>query len=419
MRLPVVVIALCIAHGVYSQNILGDLFGNVFGGGKTDPCSKDVTDNYRKAQNDFYKALYAKVAARSDNHFVFSPFTIWLSLSALAEGADPSIQNELFTSLSLPREKCIRNNYYDIALHIEGPGRDVSLDRRRSLILDEGLMVNPTWAKFVKDSGLLDVAFAPIKANPDATSQRLKQFLATRSNIVLRGNSVLLDSLDYHGLWTTAFADSSIYRAPFFNDMGQQIGTVDMMKIKKRVRLAHVPFMSTKVVELPVGADGRYTMLIAVSTGNNILKNAINMFLGSIFEIFSALQLSVVPVEITIPRFAMSSEFDVKPALEDVGITQFWRDPAATSYVSHPPAMPGGLIQRVSVKLDSNGVEPTPSSGKGIFSGLVDMATNTATGIASAVGHNFIADRPFMFALFDTRTHTCLFAGAFSRPHGR
>ncbi|KAJ8708283.1 hypothetical protein PYW07_010408 [Mythimna separata] len=431
MRLPIAVLALCIAHSVHSQGIIDSIirapddilngatsvFNGIFGGKTTDQCAQDVTENYRKAIIAFNHKLYINIAAHSDDHFVFSPSAIWLSLSALAEGADPAVQSQVFTSLNLPLQQCIREKFYDKALNVERPGRDVSLRRQRTLLLDQSLKVNPSWSKMAQSTGLLNYAFAPIKTNRKATSRRVRKFLSTRSHIHLKGNSVLLDSLDYQGLWTTAFPDADIQSQPFFNELGQKIGTVDMMHVQMKVRLAQVPFMSAKVVELPVGVDGRYTMLIAVGTGNDIIKNAIQIFMGSIMEIFSLLQMSLFPLDVAIPRFAITSEFDARPALEDFGIRSFWRDPAATRYVSNPPAAPGGLIQRVAIKVDNQGVSPPPQVGNDLISGLVNIASNTATGVARVVGHEFVADRPFLFALFDTERRTCLFAGAFSRPN--
>lgn len=343
MKWPVAILILCIGHGVHSQGLFkaltrvpgniadgaSHILGGIFGS-KTDPCARDVVQEYRKSIDDFSNKLYTHVAARSNNHFVFSPYTIWLSLSALVEGADPTVQTQLFTSLDLPKERCIRNKFYDIALNVETPGRDVSLARRRTLVLDDGIKVNPSWERLMRSTGHLNIGYAPIKRDPTKTSRMLRQFLAARSNISVKGNSILLDTLDYNGLWTTAFDGASIQRQPFFNDLGQQIGTVDMMRMKKKVRLAQVPFMSAKVLELPVGTQGRYTMLIAVGTGNNIIKNAIDIFMGSIMEIFSLLQMSLFPLDIAIPKFAVSSEFNARPALEEIGIRGIWRDPAAT-----------------------------------------------------------------------------------------
>lgn len=337
-------LALCLAHSVLSQEIFDNilqtpgkvvdgatsLLGGLFGSNTADPCARDVFEDYRKAISNFGHKLYTHIAARSDHHFVFSPYTIWLSLSALAEGAEPSVQSQIFTSLNLPQERCVRKQFYDIAVNVEQPGRDISLLRRRILVLDESVEVYPSWGNVVQSTGLLNFAYAPIKKDPEMTSQLVHNFMATRSNIVLRGNSVLLDALEYQGLWTTAFPEAKTQSQPFFNELGQKIGSVDMMHVQKKVRLAEVPFLSAKVLELPVGVNGRYTMLIAVGTGNSILKNAIDIFMGSILEIFSLLKMSLFPLDVAIPKFVVSSEFDVRPALEDIGIRSFWRDPLAT-----------------------------------------------------------------------------------------
>ncbi|XP_022837522.1 serpin B5-like [Spodoptera litura] len=418
MRLSLLLLAVCIARGVHSLGILDDIIGvpgklvdqaggllNGFLGGNNgnrNICNRNVYQDYSKAVTSFQHKLYTSVAARGNDHFVFSPHTIWLSLSALAEGADLSVQRQIFASLHLPEENCIRKKFYEIAVNVEKSGRDVIFDRRRILLLDEDLKVNPSWGQTVKALGLLKAGFASIKNNPRQTVQRVRKFIGTQANIPLSGNSVILDALEYQGLWTTAFPEADIQRQPFYDERGLIIGNVDMMHIRKRVRLAQAPVLGAKVVELPVGVDGRYTMLIAVGIGNNVLRNSMSTFMGSILEVFSLLQMSLVPLEVAVPRFSISSEFDIRAALEDLGLKSFWRDPLATKYVSEPSALPGNFIQRVLVSVDSRGVEPPQR-----------RYVNNIIGR----GQDFIVDRPFLFALFDTATRTCLYAGAYSKPN--
>ncbi|XP_035454512.2 leukocyte elastase inhibitor-like [Spodoptera frugiperda] len=418
MRLSLLLLAVCVARCVHGLGTLDDIIGipgkladhaggllhGLLGGNANrNVCDRNVYQDYSKAVTSFHHKLYTSVAARSNDHFVFSPYTVWLSLSALAEGADPSVQRQIFASLYLPEENCIRKKFYEIAANVEQSGRDVIFDRRRILLLDEDLRVNPAWGQTVKALGLLKAGFASIKNNPRQTVQRARKFIGTQANIPLSGNSVILDALEYQGLWTTAFPEADIQRQPFYNEHGLIVGNVDMMHIRKRVRLMQAPFLGARVVELPVGVDGRYTMLIAVGTGNNVLRNAMAMFMGSILEIFSLLQMSLVPLDVAVPRFSISSEFDIRAALEDFGVKSFWRDPLATKYISEPSALPGNFIQRVLVSVDSQGVEPPPQR----------RYVNNIIGR----GQDFIANRPFLFALFDTATKTCIYAGAYSKPN--
>ncbi|XP_026730679.1 serine protease inhibitor 77Ba-like [Trichoplusia ni] len=440
MRLTIVVVALCLAHA-YGDDIVGeiakapeelvhgavDLVDGFFGGGKKyrNPCTRDISKDYKRSINKFYNRLYNQVAARNDYHFVFSPISVWLSLSALAEGADPPLQSQLFNALHLPKEACARDRYYKIALSVERTGHDVTFIRRRSLFLDESLKINPEWERNTHRNSeglrLLNFNPAPIKGNPEAASKIMSDFLATPTNLAVTGNSIILDYLEYQGLWEYAFSEASIHLHPFFDEAHNVLGQVEMMRMKKRVRLAHVPFMKAKVLELPVGEHGRYTMLFASGTENCVIKDAVNIFMSSIMDIFPLLTMSLVPIDIAIPRFCLTSEFNLRGPLEDIGIREYWMDPLATSnsfprFVSDPPAAPGGLIQHVSVKVGPQGLKAKKRHHSGLLSSLFGLATDTVSDVAKIVGHDFIADKPFIFALFDTETHTCIFAGAYSKP---
>lgn len=97
--------------------------------------------------------------------------------------------------------------------------------------------------------------------------------------------------------------------------------------------------------------------------------------------------------------------------------------PASTSFrlISYPPAQPTTFYQRVSIKVGNGGVESSsaPSGGLGSLNPITSfgsIASGMATGLAAAVGRDFIANRPFMFGFFDSETNTCLYAGAFSQP---
>ncbi|XP_037300861.1 uncharacterized protein LOC119191082 [Manduca sexta] len=169
----------------------------------------------------------------------------------------------------------------------------------------------------------------PMKRDPLAAEAVMRNLISTRIPITdFKGNSALLDSLDYQALWTTAFSDI-VEKAPFYNDIGQQIGTIDLMKTKKRVRMMYLPYLKMKVLELPVGYNGRYRMMLGLAMGSTkesleAMKNTI------VFEVLDGLQTSRIPIDIAIPRFTMTSEYDARP---------FWKvwECAACGLTQTPP----------------------------------------------------------------------------------
>ncbi|KAJ0171926.1 hypothetical protein K1T71_012689 [Dendrolimus kikuchii] len=374
-------------------------------------CQTDQSVQFRKALYEFSLNLYNALSDHENDHFVTSPFSIWMSLAALAEGAESEAQVQLFKVLGLPQQNCLRQKFYTIAMSLEIPGTDVSFIRNRGIIFDEGVHVKKQWRNFVKTSKLLEYVSAPIKDKPRLAEIMLQKAIGSKMLMPLQGNSVLIDSLTYRGVWTNSFDAEHVAMEPFYNDSGEQIGIVPMMRIRLRTRIAEIPLFKAKIVELPVGNDGRYTMLIGMGMEHNgAMRKLANLQHGAIIsEVIKLLHLSPGPIEIAIPKITMSTDYNARVVLEQLGIRDIWTDPAATKHVSRPAALPGGLVQHVIISLTPEGITPPPPDNA-----VVGLLGN----IVNEVGDdNFIANKPFMYVLIESRTHNVLFAGSYSDPN--
>ncbi|KAJ8708628.1 hypothetical protein PYW08_010010 [Mythimna loreyi] len=378
-----------------------------------EPCNvyEDVSHSYRSDTYDFAVKFYKAVAARSiDFNFVYSPLSVWLILAGMAEGADSVTRQQIFNLLSLPYDECTRQKYYQLATSHIIQADDVKVISNRVLLLDAGVTPNPTWYDVVTKNNLLDVLTGPIKHNPTVTVKEIKQLMrAELPKINLEGNSVIIDTIDYNALWTTEFADARIERSPFHDQVGNPIGFVDLMKITKRARLGYVKSIKAKMLELPVGENERYRMVFAMFPESNDVRSSFDpLSIDIVFEMFESFRESYIPVEVAIPRLVISCEHDVRALIEDMGVTSLWNDPAATRNVSHPPALPSSFVQRTTLTLDNHGLQPSPPAQAAPY--------GTPTGLDPKVGNDFIADRPFLYALFDAETLTVMIASAYSIP---
>lgn len=326
------VLALLIAcSGVHiSTQQLAVPYSSLYG---TNSCiiNQDIIYKYRASLYDFGVKMYKTLAIRSNLNFVSSVTSTWIMLAAIAEGADPLTQQNLFQLLSLPNEPCIRQAYYRLATTRAIPSFDVNVKSTRVLLIDDATTLNPTWYDFVVKNSLFEVVRAPIRYNPVATADTIERIMSARfPRLDFSGNSVLLDTMDYNGLWSTAFADAVIERTPFYNLEGEEIGAVDIMRVQRRARVGYLKQLNAKFLELPVGSDGRYRMLFCMILGNDLrpLLGEINS--NIVFELFASLRTSSVPIDVSIPRLVIQSEVDMRVILEDVGINDLWTDPAVT-----------------------------------------------------------------------------------------
>ncbi|KAJ8707757.1 hypothetical protein PYW07_011434 [Mythimna separata] len=372
--------------------------------------NQDLTAAFRSSTYQFILPLYKSVGARSNLNFVLSPNSVWIIVAAIAEGADPVTQQKLFQLLSVPKDPCVRQVYYQLATTRALPSNDVNIKNTRVWLFDDGTTINPTWHDLVVSNSLLEVVRAPIRHNPIATANEIKRIMsASLPRLNLSGNSVILDTMDYNGLWSTAFADAVIERAPFYNLQRETIGAVDIMRVQRRARMTYSEKLQAKIIELPVGADGRYRILFGTIIGNIDLASVVGKVTGDlVLEIIGSLQPSLVPIDVAIPRMVISSEIDMRVVLEDLAVKELWTDPAVTRYISNPPALPSSFVQRTTLVLNNTGLEyayPEPQS-----------AYSTRTGLDPILGREFIADRPFLFGLFDAETWACLMSAIYTKP---
>ncbi|KAJ8708629.1 hypothetical protein PYW08_010011 [Mythimna loreyi] len=388
------------------QGSLDNLYIN-FG---TCPEYTNVLEDYREAMNNFTVETFKEVASHGTYQYVMSPLSMWMTIAGMAEGADYITQHQLFDLLHLPRDPCVRHKYYQLAASRYSLTNDAAVISNRVLVIDEGVTPNPVWHNFVAGNSLLDVLTAPIKYNPIGAASKIRQIVyANFPRLDLHGNSVLVDTIDYNGLWHTAFTDAVVKRAPFYSLSGKNIGAVDLMTVRRHGRIGYVPLIKSKVLELPIGKDKKYSLVIALLVGNHDLHPIISELKSSIIPtVLGSLRETKVPIDVALPQFTLNSELDAKTILEGLGITKLWTDPQATRYISTPPALPSSYVQRATLTLNKDGVHLPP---------IAELRSyRPPFSPEESFFSEFIADRPFMFALYDTETYTCLMASVYTEP---
>lgn len=298
------------------------------------PEYANVLDDYRDAMHNFTIETYKRVARLGKYQFVMSPHSMWMTMAAMAEGADYYTQNQIFELLLLPSHPCLRHKYYQLAASRFPLTNDVNVVHKRVLVIDEGVTPNPVWHNFVAQHSLLDVHSAPIRYNPAVAANSIRQAAYTNfPRLSLHGNSVLIDTMDYNGLWNTAFADAVVKRAPFHSMTGENIGAVDLMTVKRHAKIGYVPSLEAKILELPIGVNKEYSMIVALLVGTTDLRPTTGQLKSSILlDVWKSLKDTQVPIDIALPQFTMNSVLDAKTILEEFGVTRLWTDPEATRY---------------------------------------------------------------------------------------
>jgi len=117
-------------------------------------------------------------------------------------------------------------------------------------------------------------------------------------------------------------------------------------------------------------------------------------------------------VELALPRFKISSSFDLIPAFQAAGIKLAFSDNADFSGMTGRPVAEGSLkigqiAHRAVVEVDETGTEAAAATA------VVMMPT---AAMPSKPPEVFRVDRPFLFYLIDDATGTILFQGRINDP---
>ncbi|XP_037301897.1 uncharacterized protein LOC119192164 [Manduca sexta] len=224
----------------------------------------DNIEGFREALYDFNMKLYKKLAEHTHGHFVISlPCgNRWQqSRKAWMGSRDRNSSNSSAYQKTSARDK-LTTNSRPAARH---SASTFTMQRKHVFFIDEGLNMNTEWVNLASTQFNLHTIPVPIKRAPKDVAYLIRHIISSQlAPLNLQGNSLLADEIDYNGLWSEAFPEADIIRSPFYDHEGNQIGSVDLMRIKRRVRMVFVEQINARVVEIPVGVDGRYRMLFGI-----------------------------------------------------------------------------------------------------------------------------------------------------------
>jgi serpin B len=368
-----------------------------------------------KSNNAFACDLYQNLAKQDGNLF-FSPYGISNALAMTYAGARGKTATEMATTLQFPFEdKRVHPAYGDLVDEINRRGKkrqyQLSVANRLWGQKDYGFL--PDFVKLMRGhygAGLEEVDF---KADPDKarqtinawvekeTQDRIKDLLPAGS-LAHDTKLVLTNAIYFKAQWPEPFSARATAREDFKVADGKTI-KVDMMHHSELwnyrevdgVQILELPYEQyelSMVVLLPKKADGLAALEKALS--------------AETLQKWTA-KLQRHQVNLSLPKFKFTSEFQLKPVLSGMGMpTAFSRDADFSGMTSRDKLFIDAVVHKAFVAVDEKGTEAAAATG------VVMRATSAP--VAERV--DFRADHPFVFLIRDNRTGSVLFMGRVANP---
>lgn len=184
-----------------------------------------------------------------------------------------------------------------------------------------------------------------------------------------------------------------------------------MMAQRNTFPFAMINELDASVLELPYGKEDRVCMLLLLPRRNSSVTRVIQKLSNyTIAQINNELHkydntedFEEAEIELTMPRFSIDSDLELRTVFEAMGITDIF-DPAQArlSKISRQSVYVSRVFHKAVIEVNEVGTVASAFTG--------------ATVSFKQTPIEFVANRPFVYLITDRKTNTLLFAGQVVNP---
>lgn len=376
--------------------------------------ARDLPDDAAKlarANNDFAVALYRRAAPRAEGNFLFSPSSLHTALTMTCAGARGRTADEMARALRLPSGP-VHAGYGRLLGRLKptGPRAGYQLHVANALWGEKGAPWRDEFLTVTRKhygAGLREVDFA---AAPAAARKTINTWAAkqTRDKIKeLLGHGaldatthlVLANAIYFKGEWAAKFEKLRTRRMPFHQARGRAVPAAMMYQKRK---FGYAVDRTLRVLSLPYKGEELSMVILLPRKLERPADVAKRLTAKDLSAWISRLRPE--PLQVYLPRFTVTSQFDAKKALTDLGMGVAFSSKADFSGMSERSDLfISAVIHKAFAAVDEEGTE---------------AAAATAVLVKKNGDHTtvFRADRPFVFLIRHNATGAILFMGHVSTP---
>lgn len=335
---------------------------------------------------------------KNKENVVFAPYSFNTLLAMLANGADASNEQLLLDFLHSTDVESL--NDYNATLHANFPHLDseVTLMPVNSVwynVAGVGAAhANIPFAKVMADKYQADLFF---KGGADMADD-VNDWVSGKTNglipqLLEPGEKceyavALLNAFYFSGAWSETFDASKSTNGDFRNADGT-LASVTMMN-GERMTARYLATEEAQSIVMPFG-DGHYTITLVLPTEGMSLSDFVAGLTPDHLKSYQRGQ--VEGVDVTIPKFDISSKLDLYDLLFAAGIGDRLSR-GDWSKIGIENTLLTKMLQRTAFSLTEKG-----GTGAGVSAGFLEFGAAGPEGPGAAELHSFTADRPFLFVI--------------------
>jgi serpin B len=360
--------------------------------------------------------LYGRLKETPGNLF-FSPYSISTCLAMTYAGARGDTEKQMAQVLHFGGDQAqVATGFGDLPRQLAAAGNQqgIELSVANALWAQQGHPFLPAFLKIARTEYQANVNQADFKTQSASATRRINDWVAQKTkdkikDILSPGSLnaqtrlVLANAIYFKGRWADQFQAARTLNQPFHLAPGTQ---VEASLMHRTGRTRYMDNDAFQAVELPYQGN-RLTMMILLPRAIDGCRG-IEAQLSADLLAKSLAQMKMQEVELFVPKFQMTSSFELGNTLSKMGMAQAFGPEADFS------GMDGMKDLFISAVLHKAWVEVTEEGTEAAAATVTTMrALAIARPIAPVV---FRADHPFIFLIRDTQSGCVLFLGRLANP---
>ena len=366
--------------------------------------------------NAFAVDLYSQLRKQPGNLF-FSPESITTAFAMAYAGASGETASQMAATLhfTLPPDR-LHPAMGALLAGLNAPHAGYQLSVADALWAEKGYTFLPAFLKLTSDDYAAGFRPMDFKTAPDASRATINHWVEEKTNDKIKDllppgsvkpstRLVLTNAIYFKGDWQTPFQKSET-RDEDFHLSATQTVKAPLMHLSPRI--AYFSGDTFQAVSIPYKA-GELSMLVFLPNAADGLPAFEQSFTPANAQKWIGQVSASTKVILTLPKFKMTSQFELNEALSALGMRDAFH-PATADF----SAMTGkrdlwisAAIHKAFVDVNEEGTEAAAATG--IIMRSMAMARENPPVV-------FRADHPFLFLIRDNKSNSILFLGRVTDP---
>ena len=375
--------------------------------------------NYKDGLIDFSFDYFKQLVKTDNKNICTSPLSLSLAMGMIYEGADENTYAQIANAMNFPAD--ISNFYNTVSEYysqIEAMSTDTNMEMNivNRVYIEESLKVNSKYINNVSKNFKAKVEDVNFIQNFKAIEKEINKWVEkeTRDKIVElipQGTldnltrMVLVNALYFKSPWLLSFNEAHNIKKDFRTNENHKTKTTFMVNKSKRFR--YFEDEQKQIIDIPYETPQISLMIILPRHSNN--ENIDNFIPSGEDYLYINEKMYSTMLDLEIPKFKISSDFDLEKTLTEMGIKDAFNDDLAdfSTITKKERLKIDKVIQKVVFEIDEKGTEAAAASA---------IVMTRVTSVMPSLDDNkkqFIADHPFIFILKENKFNTPLFVGKF------